>query len=98
MSNLERQRKFRRSHPGYFRKYKRKPDKEAVRQHLMAVLAAAEKAEAEKAQQARQPLMLPAPAETPIIPGMTTPGALLAQGLLAASQPATTPGGRAIAA
>jgi hypothetical protein len=70
MTNLERQRKFRASHPGYSNRYKRKRDKAAIQQTILAAMAAAEKAEAEKAHAKREPLALPAPVETIEIPGM----------------------------
>jgi hypothetical protein len=70
MSNTERQRRFRERNPGYFNRYKTKVDREATRQTLVALLAAAEKAEAEKAHATREPLALPAPVETIEIPGM----------------------------
>jgi hypothetical protein len=70
MSNTERQRRFRKRNPGYFNRYKRKPDKAAIQQTLLAALTAAEKAEAEKAHATREPLALPAPVVTTEIPGM----------------------------
>jgi hypothetical protein len=74
MSNTERQRKFRKSHPGYFKKYYGR--KKSIEKHVKARM----QAEAQAAKAARdaaraeatlailvkpQPLMLPAPVQDP---------------------------------
>jgi len=70
MSNVERQRQFRKRHPGYFSKYK------AVAQNARKAARAAWAAEAAAATasaasaEAASPLMLPAPAEIPVIHGL----------------------------
>jgi hypothetical protein len=68
MSNAERQRRFRASHPGYNRKYNGHPSAAQRRAARQTVLEAIAKAEAEIAAQAQSsvpvrpfPLMLPAP-------------------------------------
>jgi hypothetical protein len=96
--NLERQRKFRASHPNYFSKYnaRRKALRRYSEANLPAIMAA--NAAAEAAQTPPAPLLLPAAAEMPIIPGMNTITATPAQEPLAISLPVATAGGRAIPA
>jgi hypothetical protein len=104
MSNNERQRRFRASHPGYFNKYngRRKAMRKAAKEKNRAMMAALAAAEAEKARAAAaipaMSLMLPAPAEIPIIPGMNTIGVTPAQEPLTISLPKTIPVNRSIAA
>jgi hypothetical protein len=66
MSNLERQRRFRASHPGYFNKYnaRRRAKKTAIVEEVPT--------EALALAAPREPLMLPAPVQTIEIPGMNT--------------------------
>src|SRR5687768_6859203 len=94
MSNTERQRKFRQSHPGYFRKYyapKRAARKRADRE-IRAMLLAQAKAEAEAAAAASPAthplLMLPAPVEVPVIPGLNAIAITPAPAPLPVAQPA----------
>src|SRR5687767_10347705 len=94
MSNAERQRKFRESHPGYFRKYhaRKRAMAKAVRARMLAEAQAA--ADAAKAARATRPLlMLPAPVELPVIPGLNSIGATPA-----AAAPLPVPQPAAIAA
>jgi hypothetical protein len=79
MSNAERQRRFRASHPGYNKKYNRRPNAEEtqrIKQRILEAFAAkaAEAAakEALNAAASKPQLLLPAPAETIIVPGMNT--------------------------
>jgi hypothetical protein len=77
LSNAERQRLFRQRHPGYFNNYRsrQKAIADAARAgHLaqcQAQFAAQLAAEAEaQASASREPLMLPAPAEAIVLPGL----------------------------
>jgi hypothetical protein len=75
MSNAERQRRFRASHPGYNKKYNRRPNAEETRrikQRILEAFAAKAAEAAAKAAAAKPQLLLPAPAEPIIIPGMNT--------------------------
>jgi hypothetical protein len=67
MSNLERQRRFRKSHPGYFRKYHRRikstPPPVGVPAGPQVMVVSAHKPE---------PLMLPAPVEELHFPAFDT--------------------------
>jgi hypothetical protein len=88
MSNVQRQRRFRARHPGYFQRYH-------ARQK--AAIAALQAAPAEPA--AAEPLMLPAPVEMPLFPGLsaipTTPAR--APQPVPIPQPATMPAHQSIA-
>lgn len=107
MSNLERQRRFRAAHPGYFRKYKtrRRPDWKAA---YAAALAAASANVATPEPPALPepvampvkpaPLMLPGPADIPVIPGINAIAAMPAPAPQAVSHSATTPAVRSLAA
>jgi hypothetical protein len=66
-SNTQRQREFRERNPNYYRRLhaKRRSGHKAVREQVLADARALLLAER------REPLMLPAPAETIEIPGMT---------------------------
>lgn len=71
-SNVERQREFRARNPGYSNRYKLKHDRAASLRKWREIYAAAEKAEAAKAQATPQPPLL-AEAPTPLlIPGINT--------------------------
>jgi hypothetical protein len=82
MTNYERQRLFRERHPGYYNKYnaRQRQQTEQVKQKMAALSRAAIEAElaaqaaaaAAAAAPATTQLMLPAPAEPLIIPGMNT--------------------------
>ena len=77
MSNAERQRRFRKRHPGYYARLhgrKRAAAKAAVARHIAAAQAATVAAATPEplALPARpEPLMLPTPVEVVEIPGMT---------------------------
>jgi hypothetical protein len=80
MSNVERQRRFRARNPGYNRKYthrataaQRLKMKQAYAEEIRNAMAAEAAAQqALNSTSAKPILMLPAPVETPIIPGMNT--------------------------
>jgi hypothetical protein len=80
MSNAERQRRFRARNPGYNRKYNRHPTADQRHRARQAALEAVAKVEAHMQQVLHctlckpLPLMLPAPVETLILPGMNTIG------------------------
>jgi hypothetical protein len=82
MSNIERQRRFRKRHPGYFQRIHAK-NRAALKAHAEQMALAQQAAHAaliaQEAEQ-RQPLMLPAPVETIEIPGMTTIGEAIRSG------------------
>lgn len=84
-SNIERQRQFRERNPGYYRKYSAR--RRQLRKAAQANLAALLQAQTEK----HEPLMLPAPAETIEISGMTMSSALPAPSPLPVSEQATIP-------
>jgi len=70
MSNTERQRKFRERNPGYYGRLHRK------RKAEVAAFASARKAIAATIAVKREPLMLPAPVEVLVFPGLKTIEAL----------------------
>jgi hypothetical protein len=73
MSNAERQRKFQRANPGYDarRKSRERESSRRARARRAAELQAQRLAQAQAAVPANKPLlMLPAPIELPVIPGM----------------------------
>lgn len=85
MSNAERQERFRRAHPGYNRKYKRKEDHgaalKAIAEVYERVLAQEREQERARVESHKQPLALPAPPqrlmltapiEMPVVRGMNT--------------------------
>src|SRR5687768_14335559 len=67
VSNTERQRQFRERNPGYYARIQAK--KRAASKAHVAAIRAAERAAAAMLAKSRQ-LMLPAPVELPVIPGM----------------------------
>ncbi len=77
MSNIERQRRFRERHPGYYDRYH--ASRRARIKANGAAMAMATETVAEKVQPVALPAMvvrlaLPAPVETIVIPGMNTIG------------------------
>jgi hypothetical protein len=68
--NIERQRQFRERNPGYFRKYYAR--KKSSWLAAKAKRAAQWQAAAAEVPAQREPLMLPAPAVVPILPGLNT--------------------------
>ena len=73
-SNAERQRQFRRRNPGYYKKYyvSKRARVEAAKRQAQALMLAQAEADTQLARAAAPPLMLPAPVEPVVIPGMTT--------------------------
>ncbi len=77
MSNTERQRRFRRDHPGYYQRLHAK--RRAQERAALAAMASATETMAEKALPAMPVrLALPAPVEPIVIPGMNTIGEMRA--------------------
>ncbi len=86
MSNTERQRQFRERNPGYYGRLHRKR-KDALKYGTYeAYLAAEAAAAAQPALPQKQPLMLPAPVEPLILPGINTPATQPQRELVAARQ------------
>ena len=92
MSNAERQRLFRERNPGYYgRLHRRRRAEGEARLAAMAAAAAAAPARA-------VPLMLPAPVEMPLFPGLNTIARKPVPVEVPAEVPAEIPAGKSIAA
>ena len=94
MSNVERQRRFRERNPGYYNRYNARhkvnhQEAAAAWEAAMAQAQAAEEAQAKRA--TAGPLMLPAPAVIPVLPGINTIEVVPAPAPLPIAQPAAIP-------
>jgi hypothetical protein len=88
ISNTERQRRFRARNPGYFNKYnaRRRGNPEATRAYLAAIVQTAEATVAAAA--TPSPLLLPAPVQLPLFPGLNLIDETPAPAPLPVSEPA----------